>query len=364
MIIGIPRGRRDCEYRVGMIPVGVKLLSKLGHVCYIEHDAGLGCGYSDQAYIDVGGSIAYSGEEVFGRADLILTISPPTSEEYSWMREGSILMGFLSLAAANPKDVRMLLDKKITAIGYEIIQEDDGYLPVLYPASQVAGRMVPQIAATLAQNNYGGKGILLGGIPGVPPAEIVIIGAGNVGTSAAQTFLGMGATVYLLDQNLRRLHEIDSQFKGRVITMVSHDFNIAKVCRFADVLVGAVLVPGARTPIVVTREMVRTMRPHSIIIDVSIDQGGCVETSRPTTHSVPTFIEENVIHYCVPNITSVLGRSATHAINNATWPFIHLIATQGLDTALNENAPFKRGIYTFSGSIVHPTLKTAYESRR
>ena len=364
MIIGIPRGRRDSEYRVGMLPAGVKLLTQIGHTCFIEHDAGIGCGYNDYAYQEAGGQIAYSGDEVFGRADLILTISPPTSEEYAWMRENLTLMGFLSLAAANPKDIRALLDKKITAIGYEIIQDADGYLPVLYPASQAAGRMVPQVAATLAQNNFGGKGILLGGGPGVPPAEIVIIGAGTAGNAAAQTFLGMGASVYMLDHNLKRLQELDFLYHGRIITMVAHDFNIAKVCRFADVLIGAVLVPGSKSPILVTREMVRSMRPQSIIIDLSIDQGGCIETSRPTTHSSPTFVDEKIIHYCVPNMTSVLGRSGTHSINNAIWPFISLIATLGQEKAISDNPSLQRGIYTHLGKIIHPLLKIAYESRR
>jgi alanine dehydrogenase len=273
-------------------------------------------------------------------------------------------MGFLSLAAADPEHVTTLLERKITAIGYEIIQEDDGHLPVLMPASQAAGRMVPQVAAMLLQNNYGGKGILLGGVPGVAPAEVIILGAGTVGTAAARTFLGSGATVYVLDKDLRRLQELDEHFRGRVITMVSHDFNIAKMCKFADVVVGAVLVPGARTPILVTRELVRSMRPRSIIMDISIDQGGCFETSRPTTHTNPTFIEEGIIHYCVPNMTSVLGRTATHAMNNAFWPYVQKIASQGLDKAVAQDTSLARGIYTTSGEIVNPELKAVFESRR
>jgi len=364
MNISIPRGRRDCEYRVALVPAGVRLLTQAGHKCFIEHNAGVGSGFSDYDYQQVGGQIVYSGEEAYGRADLVLTISCPTLEEFNWMIEGQIVMGFLSLAAVGQEKIGILLDKKIIAIGYEIIQENDGRLPVLQPASQVVGRMIPQIAATLAQNNFGGKGILLSGVPGVPPAEVIILGGGTVGTAAARTFLGMGATVYVLDRNLNRLQELDTHFGGGLITMVSHDFNVEKVCHFADVLVGAVLIPGARTPILVTREMVRSMRPQSVIMDISIDQGGCVETSRPTTHSNPTYVEEGVTHYCVPNMTSVLGRTATHAINNAAWPFIEKIAATGLEQAITKDPILARGIYTHRGEIVHPVLRMVFESRR
>ncbi len=364
MIFGIPRGRRDSEYRVGLIPAGVNYLTQAGHTIYIEHDAGIGSGYTDYAYQLTGGRIAYSAEEVYGRADVILSISPPAIEEYAWMRPGQTLMGFLSLAAANPEVMHTLMDRQVTAIGYEVIQDDEGYLPVLHAASEVAGRLVPQVAARLAQNNYGGKGILLGGVPGVPPAEVVILGAGTVGSAAARTFLGMGATVYVLDQDMRRLQALDESLQGRLITMVSHDFNIAKVCKFADVLVGAVLVPGARSPILVSREKVRSMRPRSILMDISIDQGGCIETSRPTTHSNPTFVEEGIIHYCVPNMTSVLGRTATHSMNNAYWSYILLIAAHGVDEAITLDKSLERGVYIHHGEITHPVLQAAFESRR
>ncbi len=232
----------------------------------------------------------------------MLKVARPTAEECEWLREGQTLMGLLHLAAARRSRVEALLEKGVTAIGYEMIQIDDGSLPVLTPLSQVAGRMMVQVAATLLQNDKGGKGILLSGVPGVPPAEVVIIGAGTLGTCAARAFLGIGATVYLLDRDLRRLQTVDTLLNGRAITMVSHEFNVRKVVKFADVLIGAVLVPGQRAPLVVTREMVQSMKPRSVIIDMSIDQGGCVETSRPTTHESPTFVEENVIHCCVPNL--------------------------------------------------------------
>jgi alanine dehydrogenase len=364
MNICIPKERRDSEFRVGLTPAGVQLLNQADHTCFIEHNAGVGSGFSDFDYQQAGGQIVYSGEEVFGRADLLLKVARPTVQEFEWLREGSIVMGYLHLAAGRTEKADQLVSKKITALGYEIIQDDAGNLPVLIPLSQLGGRMVPQVAAALAQNNYGGKGILLGGVPGVPPAEVVIIGGGTAGRAAARNFIGMGASVYVFDRDLANLRVLDHHFQGKLVTMVSHEFNLEKVCKFADVIVGAVLVPGARTPVVVTREMIQTMRPRSIVIDLSIDQGGCIETSHPTTHSNPTFLEEDIIHYCVPNMTGVLGRTATHALNNASWPFVKLIAETGLEKALDVNSALNRGLYTFKGEIVHSYLRDYLEGRR
>lgn len=363
MNICIPKERRDSEYRVGLTPAGVQLLTEKGHTLFVEHEAGMGSGFSDHHYQEAGGTIAYSGEEVYGRADLVIKVGSPTQTEYDWMRTGQTVMGFLHLTAGRPSKVKSLLEKEITAIGYEIIQETDGNLPVLVPISQLAGRMVPQVAATLAQNNYGGKGFSLGGVPGVPPADVVILGGGIVGRNAAQTFLGLGANVYLLDNSLSVLQTIDQEFNGQVKTLVSYPFNIEKVCSFADILIGAILVPGAPTPEIVTREMVRELHTRSIILDLSIDQGGCFETSRPTSHSNPTYLEEDVIHYCVPNMTGVLGRTATHALNNAAWPFIKQIARQGIADAIQENKTLQRGVYTHKGKIMNDVLNQALEGR-
>jgi alanine dehydrogenase len=364
MNICIPKERRDSEYRVGLTPAGVQLLSAAGHTCFIESKAGVGSGFSDYDYQQAGGQIIYSGDEVYGRADFLIKVARPTVQEFEWMRPGSTIMGFLHLAAARSEKAITLLDKNITAIGFEIIQDDEGDLPVQIPMSQLGGRMAPQIAATLSQNNYGGKGILLGGVPGVPPAEVIILGGGTAGMAAARNFLGMGASVYILDQNLSKLRELDQYFQGRVVTMVSHNFNVEKVCSFADVLVGAVLVPGARTPIVVERETIQAMRPRSVVIDLSIDQGGCIETSRPTTHSNPTYVDEDIIHYCIPNMTGVLGRTATHALGNASWPFVKMIAEIGVDKALKTNHTLRCGVYTHQGEILHPFLQDALEGRR
>jgi len=364
MNICIPKERRDSEFRVGLTPAAFRLLTEAGHTCYIEHEAGLGSGFSDYDYQQAGGQIVYSGEEIYGRADLLIKVARPTQVEFDWMREDQAVAGFLHLAAGQSEKIQVLLEKKITAIGLEIIQEDDGTLPVMSPVSQAGGRMVPQVAAKLSQNNFGGKGILLGGVPGVPPAEIVILGGGTAGNAAARNFLGLGAAVYVLDHDLEKLRELDRRFHGRVVTMVSHPFNIARVCRFADVLVGAVLVPGARAPILVSREMVKSMRPRSVIIDLAIDQGGCIETSRPTTHSNPTYIEEEMIHYCVPNLTGVLGRTVTHALNNVSWPYIHIIAELGIENALEKSASLKRGLYTHRGEILQSSLRDSLEGRR
>ena len=358
MNIGVPRESRQDEYRVGLTPAGVELLTAAGHTCVVEHDAGRGAGFADLDYQRAGARIVYSPEEVYGRADLVLKVERPTAEEVEMLRDGCTILGFLHLAVAQKERIQTLLEKRVTAIAYETIQNEDGSLPVLSPLSQAAGRMVPEIAATLLQNHRGGKGILLGGVPGVPPAEVVIIGAGTFGIAATRGFLGSGASVYVLDHDLSRLQRIDDSCRtgGRLVTMVSHSYNIRKVVGFADVVVGAVLVPGTRAPIVVTRELVKTMKPRTIILDISIDQGGCVETSRPTTHRDPTFVEENVIHYCVPNMTSVVARTATHALSNVALPYITEIAGGGLGQALDKMPALKRGVTTYNGNVTNAAV--------
>jgi alanine dehydrogenase len=350
MNIGVPRERRQDESRVGLTPAGVELLAADGHRCYVEQGAGLGAGFSDDDYARAHGQIVYSGEEAYGRADLVLKVTRPTAEELDWLRPEQAVLAFWHLASASADNLDALQRKKITAIAYEAIQSDDGALPVLRPMSQIAGRMVAHVAASLLQNDHGGKGILLEGVPGVPPAQVVILGAGTVGTNALRAFLGLGASVYVLDHNLARLERL-AEFDRRAITMVSHAFNVRKVTAFADVLVGAVLAPGRRTPVLVTRDMVAAMRPRSVILDVDIDQGGCIETARPTTHRSPTYVAENVIHYCVPNMSGVLGRTATHALNNAAWPYVQELAGAGIDAALARVPALARGTVTHGGRI-------------
>jgi len=295
---------------------------------------------------------------------MVLKAVRPIQEELEWLREGQTLCGFLHLAAARRETVQTLLEKRITAIAYETIEEDDGDLPVLHTMSEVAGRMAPQLAATFLQSDHGGRGVLLSGVPGIPAARVAILGGGVLGTNAARTFFGLGVDVFVLDRNLERLRQIDQRFNGCITTMVAYPFNIARVARFAEVLIGAILTPGARAPIIVTREMVRSMKRGAVILDFSIDQGGCVETSRPTTLRDPVFIEEGVVHFCVPNVPGAVPRTATHAFNNAIWPYIRRIAEMGIEGTLQELPALARGVATRDGQVVSETLAAAYAPGR
>ena len=362
MNIGIPRERRPYEFRVGLSPAGVEILCDQGHTVYVEDKAGEGAGFVNQEYEKVGARIVYSPEEVFGRADLLLKVSRPLKEELEWLQAGCILAGFLHFASAQRNKIDILLTKKITALAYEQIRLADGTLPVLRPFSQIGGLMAAQTAARLLQNSEGGKGILMGGVPGVPPAEVAILGAGVVGTYATQALLGLGAHVTLIDQNVQALQRIADRFPG-IVTMISTQRNIERVTGYADVLVGAILTPGQRTPVLVTREMVRGMKPRSVIIDVSIDQGGCIETSRPTTHEHPTFVDEGVLHYCVPNMPGVVARTATHAFVNAALPYILEIAEKGMKMAMQDNPAIDIAVNTHAGKLHHLTpLTTGQEA--
>jgi alanine dehydrogenase len=355
MIIGIPKETRPFEYRVGISPAGIQMLAKQGHQCFVEHNAGLGAGFSDQEFEYAGARIAYTAHEVFGRADLLLKVTRPLLDEIEWLRPGTALAGLLHLASARLDKIEALQRNNITAIALEQIQLSDGSVPVRRALAQIGGLMTPQIAARLLQNEGGGKGILLGGVVGVPPAEVVILGAGIVGSCATQAFLGMGAHVTLLDINQNALQNNLNRFPS-IVTMFSNPVNIARACTFADVVVGAVLVPGERAPVIVSRNMIRSMKPRAIIMDLSIDEGGCIETSRPTTHDHPTFIEEGVIHYCVPNIPGVVARTATHAYNNSALPYIQQLADLGVETAIAKNPAIAKGVETHNGKLVGLSL--------
>lgn len=350
MNIGIPKERRAFEYRVGLSPAGAKLLTQMGHTVYVENEAGRGAGFSNQEYMQAGATIAYSAHEVFGRADLLLKVARPLTEEIEWLRPGMAIAGLLHLGSARKEKIDKLVENEITAIAYEQITLPDGTVPIRKPLSQIGGILAAQIGARLLQSNTGGKGILIGGMPGVPPAEIAILGAGIAGACAAKGFYMMGGHITVLDTNISALEMIHETFPGAV-TMVSNSINIERVCSFADILVGTVLVPGERTPILVTREMVRQMKPRSVIMDISIDEGGCIETSRPTTNEKPTFVEEGVIHYCVPNMPSVVSRTATYAFLNAAMPFIIEMVTKGVDRAIEENSAIAHGVGTHRGQI-------------
>lgn len=355
MNIGIPKERRPFESRVGLSPAGVEILTQHGHQVYVEHEAGLGAGFDDREFETAGARLVYSPEEVFMRADLLLKVARPLKEELDWLRPNMTIAGLLHLAAAREDKAQVLLEKKITAIAYEQIELADGSLPVLRPFSQIGGKMTASIAARLLQNNWGGKGMLLGGIPGVPPAEVVILGGGVVGMCATQVFLGLGAHVTVIDRDMDVLQKVFSRFPN-VVTMISTKRNIERATAYADVVVGAVLHSGERTPILITRDMVRAMKQRSVFIDVSIDQGGCAETSRPTTHEHPTYVEEGVIHYCVPNMPGVVARTATHSFVNAAMPYIVQIANLGPEEAIRQNPAIEKAVNTRAGELVHLTL--------
>jgi len=325
------------------------------HQASVEGGGGGGAGFDDQEFERAGARIVYSPEEVFMRGDLLLKVARPTKEELEWLRPGTTVAGLLHLASAREDKTEILLQKRITSIAYEQIQLPDGSLPVLRPFSQIGGRMAAAVAARLLQNNWGGKGILLGGIPGVPPAEVVILGGGTVGMCAANSFLGLGAHVTIIDKDVNVLQSVFNRFPN-VVTMISTKRNIERAIAYADVVVGAVLITGERTPILITRDMMQSMKPRAVFIDVSIDQGGCAETSRPTTHDHPSYVEEGVLHYCVPNMPGVVARTATHAFVNAAMPYILEITNLGVAEAVEQNPAIEKAVNTHDGKLVHLTL--------
>lgn len=354
--ISIPRERRPDEYRVALAPAGVEALTQAGHRLYVESGAGAGAGFQDEKYRQAGAQIVYSGEEAFARGQLVLKVSRPTVEDLQLSHKHQILLGFLHLAAGRHDKIQIMRERGVCAIGWETVQRADGYLPVLHSMSTVAGRLIPQIVGRYLQSNEGGRGVMLGGCPIVPPAEVVILGAGTFGSAAALAFVGNRASVYVLDVNPEALERADRLLDGRGVTMAATDYNLRKALRFADAVIAAVYVPGQHTPTLISREMMQTMRSRSLFVDISIDQGGCSETSRPTTHANPTYIEEGVIHYCVPNMTSIVGRTASHALTYATLPYVQAIADQGLDEALQSFPELGRGVNIRDGEVIHPGL--------
>ena len=362
MNIGVPKEATSATYenRVGLAPDGVSILTREGHCVYVENKAGASSGFDDEDYRRAGAQIVYSAEEAWGRSDMIVKVRAPIACEFPFLRDGQIVTGFLHMAVAARALIDTLLDRHVTAIAYETIQSDDDRLPVVIPMSEIAGRMIPLLAGELLMNTRGGRGILLGSVPGIPAANVGIVGGGVVGYNAAKAFLGLGAQVTVLDEDPVRLHDLDERLAGRASLMLLTQSNLRNVCRAADVLVGCVLIPGARTPRLVTREMVRSMKPRSVIMDISIDQGGCVETSRPTTLQDPTFVEEGVIHYCVPNMSSGIARTASYAITYAALPYLSLLARVGLAEAARRDPALGRGIMLSHGKVVSPTLAAAF----
>ena len=312
----------------------------------------------------MGAELVHTTAEVYERSSLVLKVLHPTFEEATWMSNGQTLMCFLGLPQIPQDIVSEMRNRRITIIAYEMINKGKYEFPILKPMSEVAGRMAPYIAGTLLMRNSGGRGILLTGVPGVSAGHVVILGSGILGTNAAGAFIGLGAKVFILSRSLDRLRELDMQFQGRITTMIDHDFNVASTARFADVIIGAVRNPGKRAPVVITREMLRTMRKGSAIVDFAIDHGGCAETSRPTTFDNPTYIEEDVVHYCVPNVPGAVPRTSTHAFNNAAWSYIQHIASMGTVSAVAQNEALRRGMVMRNGDIVTETSSpTTYSWR-
>lgn len=359
MNIGVLQERSPGDRRVALTPAVIRQLAARGHKVWVERGAGNGAMFTDEEFTRAGASLAYSAAEVIHRSDVVVKISTPRLEEVDEAPPGCAIMAFYHMAVAGPQLFQRLVERKITAIGCEIIETDDGRLPVLAAPSEIAGQMAIPLATHLLRSSSGGRGILLGGSPGVPPAHVVILGAGTVGTWAARAAVAAGARVTALDidpEKLRRLVE----HVPHVATALADPETVASAVASADVLIGAVLVAGARTPHVVTREMVERMRPGSVIIDVAIDQGGCVETSRPTTIAEPTFIHRGVVHYCVPNMTADMGRSASIAIAQALMPYVLMLADRGIEGALRSSRALARGVYLYRGACVQPRLAAAW----
>ena len=350
MNIGLPKEIKDNEYRVGLVPAGVHELVEDGSAVWVEKGAGIGSGFADEEYVAAGARLVVTADEVYARSELIVKVKEPVEEEYPRLRKGQIVFGYLHLAPM-PELTRVLVDKQVAGVAYETIRDEAGALPLLTPMSEIAGRMSMVVGSYFLQKPKGGRGVLLGGVPGVRPGLVVILGAGTVGINAAKMAMGMGAQVLVLDVNLNRLRHLDDLFFGRVETHLSSRFYVADAVKKADLLIGGVLVPGAAAPRVVTRKMVATMQAGSVIVDVSVDQGGCVETTRPTSHSDPVYEVDGVVHYCVTNMPGAMPRTSTIALTNATLPYARKIAALGLKGAIAENPLLEGGVNTYAGHI-------------
>ena len=355
MIVGVPKEIKEEEYRVGIVPSGVRAMTDRGHTVLIEQGAGEGSRISDPEYVDAGAKIVKSRAELYGRADMVMKVKEPQASEYDLFREGQLLYAYLHLAPATEL-TEALLKRKVIAIAYETIQLADGSLPLLVPMSEVAGRMAVQVGAHFLEKTQGGRGVLLGGVPGVRRGRVTVIGAGTVGRAATQIAVGMGADVYLIDLDQRRLVDVDERFGNRITTLMSNHDNIWGSVIESHLVIGAVLIPGASAPRLVTAQMVREMKVGSVIVDVAIDQGGCVETSRPTTHQQPTYLVDGVIHYGVPNMPGVVARTSTFALTNVTLPYALKIADLGIESAASQDDGLAKGVNLYKGSVTHENV--------
>lgn len=355
MKIGVPKEVKTHEYRVGLTPAAVRELIGLGHAVMIEHGAAAGIGISDHAYRTVGADVVPTAEEVFASSELIVKVKEPQPEEIAQLRPDQVLFTYLHLAA-DKQQTQGLIDSGATCIAYETVTGARGTLPLLAPMSEVAGRMSVQVGAHCLEKEQGGAGILLGGVPGVAPARVVILGGGVSGTNAARMAVGLEASVTIIDKSLPRLKELDLQFGPRAATLFATTETIEYAVENADLVIGAVLIPGAAAPKLITRDMVRAMRPGSVFVDIAIDQGGCSETSRPTTHSDPTYVQDGVVHYCVTNMPGAVAHTSTFALNNATLPFVIALAEKGWKRAMAEDPHLRAGLNVHAGKVTYEAV--------
>lgn len=351
MVIGVPREIKESEYRVGLVPVGVELLRQAGHRVLVESEAGWGTSIPDAEYRAAGAELVKDHAAVFAGADLIVKVKEPLPEEYALLRAGQVVFTYFHFAASQTL-TRAMVERRIVAIAYETIQTRAGVLPCLVPMSEVAGRMAIQEGAKCLERPERGRGILLGGVPGVPPANVLVLGAGVVGSNAAKVAAGLGARVTVVDIDLAKLRYLDDVMPANVTTLFSNPHNIRQALRDTDLLIGAVLIRGARAPVLVTREMLRLMKPGAAVVDVAVDQGGCIETTRPTTHRDPTYVEENVVHYAVTNIPGAVAGTSTYALTNVTLPYVLRLAEKGYRRAAAEDAEIASGLNLVEGQVV------------
>ncbi len=355
MKIGLPKEIKDNEYRVGLTPAGVQALSAAGHTVYVQKTAGEGSGFSDEQYVKAGGQLVDTADDVWQAGDMIVKVKEPIAPEYPRMRENQLLFTYLHLAPEFEL-TRQMLDRQVTGVAYETITDHHGRLPLLTPMSEVAGRMSVQVGATYLEKMNGGRGILLGGVPGVPAANVVIIGGGIVGTEAAKMAVGLGAKVTIIDRNLDRLRQLDDIFLSKVQTLASSQLAIEEAISHADLVIGAVLVVGAAAPKLITREMLRLVPDGAVLVDVAVDQGGCFETTHATTHSNPTYYEEGVLHYCVANMPGAVPRTSTFALTNATLPFALDLANKGFEAAIADDPHLREGVNTYAGKLTYEAV--------
>ena len=351
MVIGVPKEIKTLENRVAVTPAGVEALARAGHTITIEKGAGAGSGISDEAFAEAGAEIAENNVQVFRTAEMVMKVKEPLPPEYPLFHEGQIVFTYFHLAPA-PDLTKAMLEAKIVGIAYETIQLEDGSLPLLVPMSEVAGRMSIQVGEYSLQKERGGRGVLLGGVPGVDPANVVILGGGVVGTNAAKMAVGTGAAVWVVDVDLERLRYLDDIFSGRVKTVISNRHNIKRLLQDADLVIGGVLLAGAKAPKLITREMLAVMKDGAVIVDVAVDQGGCAETTHPTYHNDPTYVVDGVVHYCVANMPGAVARTSTFALTNATLPYALKIANLGYERALKGNPALMKGLNTYFGNLV------------